>query len=384
MKQFVVVLLFLGFTACDEKNKLSENNPTSFTVLEEVLDHLQNNFSGQLSPNLVTDIFLSSFLNTIDPYGIYYTKEDFLVLNMLNKGEFGGIGVEVVPSKFGLKIVSSLNNTPAQKSGLQSGEFITAINDEKISQKNLNQSIVQLQGPSGTSVKLHILRENGTTRIAHIMRENILINPILFYLEKNIGYLRISTFDENCYKDILLAVERSIIERKIKALIVDLRNNPGGLLSEAVKATDLFLDEGPIVFISERSNAESVMYSATKTNYFKNIPIVVLINGGTASGGEIMAAAFKDHQRAILVGTRTFGKGSIQTIYPLTNGGAVKFTTAQFFSAKHKAIQNVGVDPDFLVEMSKDDILFEKEKDSQLRYAHQLIYNTMTEQENRK
>jgi carboxyl-terminal processing protease len=309
----------------------------------------------------------------LDPYSVYLDPKDSAEIKNVSKGEFGGIGLEILPTKTGLKVISAIDGTPAQKSAIQSGELITHINGQDVTKILISDALRQLYGAPGTEITLSILKQSGKQREVTLTRSTILVNPVKSHVKDKIAYLRISLFNENCEKEVKNAIDTILSEDKLHGLIIDLRNNPGGILEQAISVTQLFLDGGSVVEVQGRLADDKKIYDAKGHDLVRGLPIVVLINKGSASGSEIFAAALKDHKRAILMGSQSFGKGAVQTLFPLSNNGVLKLTTAYFFSPKHHKIHEKGVEPDIIVESDQKDVMFDPTQDTQLKRAYDLL-----------
>ena len=290
-------------------------------------------------------------------------------------GEFGGLGIEVSMESGVVKVISPIDDTPASKAGIKAGDYIVKINDTQVQGKSLTEAVELMRGPVGSSINLTIRRRGEKKALTfNIIREIIQIKSVKSdLLEKNIGYIRLTSFNENSGKQIEREINKLEKDKKVKAYILDLRNNPGGLLSQAIRISDFFLEDGEIVSTKSRKTSENRKWFAKKGDLTNGKTLVVLINYGSASASEIVAGALKDHKRAILIGENSFGKGSVQSIIPLKNEGAIRITVAKYYLPSGKSISQVGVSPDIEVDENSDDFLIKTETDNQLNYAIKLI-----------
>ena len=292
------------------------------------------------------------------------------------KGEFGGLGIEIGMESGVVKVISPIDDTPAAKAGIKAGDYIVKIGNVQVQGKSLLEAVKLMRGPVGTSIDLTVRRKNVKKPIQFkIIRKVIEIKSVSSKIignEKNLGYIRLKSFNENSDKQFLKSV-KDFEKKKIKGYVLDLRNNPGGLLTQAINITDFFLDDGEIVSTKGRKVSETRKFFARKGDEINGKPIVILINNGSASASEIFAGALKDHKRAIILGENSYGKGSVQSIIPLRNGGGMRLTISKYYLPSGKSISEVGVTPDILVEEEGDNFLINSENDNQLNYAINLF-----------
>lgn len=371
------VCLF-SLSGCRDDDKPSEmgeaaSKQTLEVLLPEVLERVRSDYIDTVSESRLIEGALGGVLMALDPYSQYLDPKDAAELKNISKGEFGGIGLEILPTKTGLKVISAIDGTPAQRSAIQAGDLITHINGQDVTKILTSDALRQLYGAPGTEITLTLLEQSGKKRDLTLVRSTILVNPVRSYIKDKIAYLRISLFNENCEKEVSNALEGFLHEGKLHGLIIDLRNNPGGILEQAISATQLFLDGGSVVQIQGRLPDDTKTYEAKGFDRVRGLPIVVLVNKGSASGSEIFAAALKDHKRAILMGAQSFGKGGVQTLFHLSNNGILKLTTAYFYSPKHYKIHEKGVEPDIVVESDPIDVMFDPGRDTQLKRAYDLL-----------
>lgn len=299
---------------------------------------------------------INGMLSALDPHSGYLNAKNYREMQVQTKGEFGGLGIEVTLDNGWVKVISPIDETPASRSGIQPGDYITHLDGKAVLGMSLNEAVDRMRGPPNSDIRLTIRREGIESFELILTRAIIKIQSVKSRLEgSGIGYLRISSFTDRTGPSLHQAL-REIKERaqsKLKGYVLDLRNNPGGLLDQAIAVADTFLDHGEIVSTRSRREEDIQRYNAHKGDLTDNLPLVVLINDGSASAAEIVAGALQDHRRAILVGTRSFGKGSVQTIIPLHDNGAMRLTTARYYTPSGRSIQAVGIDPDIIVEQAR-------------------------------
>tara|TARA_Y100000768_G_scaffold257390_1_gene195686 strand:- start:101 stop:1021 length:921 start_codon:yes stop_codon:yes gene_type:complete len=303
------------------------------------------------------------------------SPEIFDEMQTETSGEFGGLGIEVSMESGVVKVISPIDDTPASKAGIKAGDFIVKINDIQVQGKTLSEAVDLMRGPVGSGIELTVRRRGEKKAlIFNIVREIIEIQSVkVDVLKDNIGYIRLTSFNENSSNQINKKINELENNKKVNAYILDLRNNPGGLLSQAIKISDFFLDNGEIVSTKSRKNSENRKWFAKKGDLTKGKTLIVLINYGSASASEIVAGALKDHKRAILLGENSYGKGSVQSIIPLKNRGAIRLTVAKYYLPSGKSISEVGVSPDIEIEEEADNFRIRTETDNQLNYAIKLL-----------
>ncbi len=327
---------------------------------------------------------INGMLQSLDPHSSYLNADSFTEMKIQTKGEFGGLGIEVTMENGLVKIVSPIDDTPAAKAGLQSGDYISHIDEEPIMGLTLSEAVDKMRGPINTELKITIIREGQEAFDLNLKRAIIKVTSIKAKKEEDVAYIRITSFTQKTFKNLKKEYNKLSLEMKdnLKGLVLDLRNNPGGLLDQAVSVSNAFLERGEIVSTRGRDNKGEQRYNASKGDITNGLPIVVLINGGSASASEIVAGALQDHKRGILMGTQTFGKGSVQTIIPVTSKGAVRLTTARYFTPSGNSIQAKGISPDIYVPQSKLEILENNNsrRESDLRGA---LDNENTQEKNK-
>lgn len=312
-----------------------------------------------MSEEKLIEYAINGMLSSLDPHSSYLDADMFKEMREQTKGEFGGLGIEVTMDNGWIKIISPIDDTPAFKAGLQSGDYITHIDGVTVLGETLTQAVEKMRGPLNTKVKLTIRRINKEPFDVTITRDSVKIRSVKTEDKGTVGYIRISAFSETTTQDIEKIVEKIQKEHPedLSGYILDMRNNPGGLLDQAVSVADLFLEEGEIVSTRPRRAEEMQRYNASKGDISKNKPIVVLINEGSASAAEIVAGALQDHKRAVVVGMRSFGKGSVQTVIPITGFGAIRLTTARYYTPSGRSIQAEGIEPDIEIPPAKVEYL---------------------------
>ena len=343
----------------------------------EVLENIKKDYVDDVDRTKIIDSAINGVLQSLDPYSAYMSPELFKEMQTDTKGEFGGLGIEIGMEAGVVKVISPIDDTPAAKAGIKAGDYIVKIGNEQVQGKSLMEAVKLMRGPIGTSIDLTVRRKNVKKPLEFKIVRKIIevqsVNSELIGNEKNLGYIRLKSFNENSASQFLKSVKKFEKNSKIKGYVFDLRNNPGGLLSQAINITDFFLDDGEIVSTKGRKVSETRKFFARKGDEAKGKPIVVLINNGSASASEIFAGALKDHKRAIILGESSYGKGSVQSIIPLRNGGGMRLTISKYYLPSGKSISEVGVTPDILVEEIGEDFKIKSEKDNQLNYAIKLF-----------
>jgi len=323
------------------------------------------------------DSAINGVLQSLDPYSAYMSPDLFKEMQTDTKGEFGGLGIEIGMEAGVVKVISPIDDTPAEKAGIKAGDYIVKIGTEQVQGKSLMEAVKLMRGPVGTSIELTVRRKNVKKPIEFKIKRQIIevksVNSEIISKKENIGYVRLKSFNENSDNQFLKSLKKFERNQKIKGYVIDLRNNPGGLLTQAINITDFFLDDGEIVSTKGRKISESRKFFAKKGDEIKGKPMVILINNGSASAAEILAGALKDHKRAIILGENSYGKGSVQSIIPLTNGGGMRLTISKYYLPSGKSISEVGVTPDIFVEEENEDFKINSEKDNQLNYAIKLF-----------
>ena len=372
------ILIFLLFTLNLNTTAFSKNDLyEKIDLFGEVLENIKKDYVDEVDQAEMMDSAINGVLQSLDPYSAYMSPELFKEMQTDTRGEFGGLGIEIGMEAGVVKVISPIDDTPAATAGIKAGDYIVKIGKEQVQGKTLMEAVKLMRGPVGTSIDLTVRRKNVKKPLEFKIIRKIIevksVNSEIISKEKNIGYVRLKSFNENSDKQFLDAIKNFEKNKKIKGYVLDLRNNPGGLLTQAINITDFFLDDGEIVSTKGRNVSETRKFFARKGDEIKGKPIVVLINNGSASAAEIFAGALKDHKRAIILGESSYGKGSVQSIIPLKNGGGIRLTISKYYLPSGKSISEVGVTPDILVEEIGDDFKIKSEKDNQLNYAIKLF-----------
>jgi carboxyl-terminal processing protease len=341
----------------------------------EVLEKINEEYVDEINQSESMDSAINGLLQSLDPYSAYLSPDNFQEMQTETSGEFGGLGIEVSMEAGVVKVISPIDDTPASRAGLKAGDYIVKINNIQVQGKSLTEAVELMRGPVGSDIELTVRRRGERKALTfNLTREIIEIQSVKSdLLDKNIGYLRLTSFNENSSQQIKKRITDFDKEKNLKGYILDLRNNPGGLLSQAIKITDFFLDNGEIVSTKGRKSSENRRWFAKEGDLTDGKPIIVLINYGSASASEIVAGALKDHKRAIILGDRSYGKGSVQSIIPLRNDGAIRLTIAKYYLPSGTSISEVGVTPDIQVDEENDDFKIKTETDNQLNYAIKLL-----------
>ena len=371
-KKFLTVIFFIFFKSISA----SESNIyKKIDVFGEVLEKINKEYVDEINPSESMDSAINGLLQSLDPYSAYMSPETFEQMQTETSGEFGGLGIEVGMESGVVKVISPIDDTPASKAGIKAGDYIVKINDTQVQGKSLSEAVDLMRGPVGSGIELTIRRRGEKKAlIFNIVREIIQIKSVKAdLLEKNIGYIRLTSFNENSAKQIKKEINKLEKNQNVESYIFDLRNNPGGLLSQAITISDFFLNDGEIVATKSRKKSENRKWFAKKGDLIKGKTVIVLINYGSASASEIVAGALKDHKRAILLGENSYGKGSVQSIIPLKNNGAIRLTVAKYYLPSGKSISEVGVSPDIEVNEEGDDFSIKTDTDNQLNYAIKLL-----------
>ena len=341
----------------------------------EVLEKINKQYVDEIDQSEGMDSAINGLLQSLDPYSSYMSPEIFQEMQTETSGEFGGLGIEVSMEAGVVKVITTIDNTPASKAGIKAGDYIVKIDNVQVQGKSLSEAVDLMRGLVGTEIELTVRRRGEKKALTFkITREIIEIQSVKSdLLENNIGYIRLTSFNDNSSDQIKEKIKKLKENENLKAFILDLRNNPGGLLTQAIKISDFFLDNGEIVSTKSRKKSENRKWFARKGDITDGKTLVVLINYGSASASEIVAGALKDHKRAILIGENSYGKGSVQSIIPLKNKGAIRLTVAKYYLPSGKSISEVGVRPDIEVNEEGDDFRIKTDTDNQLNYAIKLL-----------
>ncbi|MDA7733602.1 S41 family peptidase [Candidatus Pelagibacter sp.] len=373
-KRFFIFFIILLFTF---QKSFSENTDIykKIDLFGEVLEKISKEYVDEVDQSKSMDSAINGLLQSLDPYSAYMTPESFEGMQTETSGKFGGLGIEVGMEAGVVKVISPIDNTPASKAGLKAGDYIVKINNTQVQGKSLMEAVDLMRGPVGSSIEITV-RRRGVKKalIFNITREVIQVQSVKSELiDNNIGYIRLTSFNENSSEQIKEKINKLNKNKDLKGYILDLRNNPGGLLSQAIKISDFFLENGEIVSTRSRQASENRKWFAKKGDLTNGKTLIILINYGSASASEIVAGALKDHKRAIILGENSYGKGSVQSIIPLKNRGAIRLTIAKYYLPSGKSISEVGVTPDIEVAEGSDDFKFNSETDNQLNFAIKLF-----------
>ena len=378
-KYFKYILTILTVILLNVSNKVYAQNVDELyekiDLFSEVLEKIQNEYVDEIDQAEAMDSAINGVLQSLDPYSAYMNPKIFEESQTETSGEFGGLGIEVSMEAGVVKVISPIDDTPASRAGIKAGDYIIRINNEQVQGKTLMEAVNLMRGPVGTSIEITIRRKGlRKAKIIKIVREIIEIKSVVAELIDNkVGYLRLRAFNENSsdqLKKEILKIEKNT---KLVGYILDLRNNPGGLLSQAVTISDFFLDDGEIVSTRGRRKKENRKFFANKGDKINKKPLIVLINNGSASAAEIVAGALQDQKRAILLGETSYGKGSVQSIIPLKNRGAIRLTVSKYYLPSGKSISEVGIIPDIKVEEEGEEFSINTSTDNQLNYAINLL-----------
>ena len=370
----IIVIILLGISDkvySQNIDKLYEK----IDLFSEVLEKIQNEYVEEINQADVMDSAINGVLQSLDPYSAYMNPKIFKESQIETSGEFGGLGIEVSMEAGVVKVIAPIDGTPASKAGIKAGDYIVRINGEQVQGKTLMEAVNLMRGPKGTSIEITVRRKSlRKAKIFKITREIIEIESVISKIVDNkVGYLRLRAFNENSSYQLKKEISKIEKNKKLVGYILDLRNNPGGLLSQAITISDFFLNDGEIVSTRGRKTRENRKFFAKKGDKINGKPLIVLINGGSASASEIVAGALQDQKRAILLGETTFGKGSVQSIIPLKNKGAIRLTISKYYLPSGKSISEVGVMPDIKVEEEDEEFSINTTTDNQLNYAIKLF-----------
>ena len=375
LKKILIVLLLINFFFLKNAYSSEKDIYQKIDLFGEVLEKINKEYVDEINQSDSMDAAIDGLLQSLDPYSGYMSPKTFDEMQTDTSGEFGGLGIEVTMESGVVKVISPIDDTPASRAGIKAGDYIVKIENTQVQGKSLSEAVDLMRGPVGSSIELTIRRRGEKKAlIFEVTREIIEIKSVKAdLLDKNIGYLRLTSFNENSAQQIEKEIKELEKNKKLKGYILDLRNNPGGLLSQAIKISDFFLENGEIVSTKSRKSSENRKWFAKKGDITKGKTLIVLINYGSASASEIVAGALKDHKRAILLGENSYGKGSVQSIIPLKNKGAIRLTVAKYYLPSGKSISEVGVSPDIEIDEEFDDFKIKTETDNQLNYALKLF-----------
>ena len=375
-KKFILISLVI-FSFIFSKISFATNKEKIYDKIDlfgEVLDKINKEYVEEINQSDAMDAAINGVLQSLDPYSAYMTPETFQEMETETSGKFGGLGIEL-GMEFGVvKVITPMDDSPAEREGVKAGDYIVKINGIQVQGKTLTEAVELMRGPVGSKLEITVRRKGVKKALVfEITREIIEVKSVKSkVINNNVGYIRLTAFNDNSSKQIKDKIEK-FKKKKINKYVLDLRNNPGGLLSQAVKISDFFLDNGEIVSTKSRKSSENKKYFAKKGDIINGETLLVLINYGSASASEIVAGALKDHKRAILIGENSYGKGSVQSIIPLKNKGAIRLTISKYYLPSGKSISGTGITPDIEVSESSDEFRIGTETDNQLDFAIKLL-----------
>ena len=378
MIKFKKILLIFFFSVLFLNKSFSKNEDDIYLKIDlfsEVLDKINKEYVDEVNQSETIDAAINGVLQSLDPYSAYMSPKMYNNMQTETSGKFGGLGIEVGMEAGVVKVISPLDNSPASRVGVKAGDYIVKINDTQVQGKSLTEAVDLMRGPVGSDIEITVRRIGEKKAIIFkITREIIKIESVKSkIIEGKIGYLRLTSFNENSSEQIKNKINKIKKDKKIKGYILDLRNNPGGLLSQAIRISDFFLDNGEIVSTKSRKSSENRKWFSKKGDLIDGKTLIVMINYGSASASEIVAGALKDHKRAIVIGENSYGKGSVQSIIPLKNNGAIRLTISKYYLPSGQSISEVGVTPDIVVEEDSKEFKINTENDNQLNFALKLL-----------
>ena len=372
--KLITILIIIFFVS---RMSFATNDQSIYDKIDlfgEVLDKINNEYVDEVNQSDAMDAAINGVLQSLDPYSAYMSPESFIEMETETSGKFGGLGIEV-GMEFGVvKVITPMDGSPAEKKGVKAGDYIVKINETQVQGKTLLEAVELMRGPVGSSLEITVRRKGVKKALVfEIEREIIEVKSVKSkIIDENVGYIRLTSFNENSSKQIKDKI-KNFKRNKINKYVLDLRNNPGGLLSQAVKISDFFLNNGEIVSTKSRKSSENRKYFAKKGDIINGETLIVLINYGSASASEIVAGALKEHKRAIVIGENSYGKGSVQSIIPLKNKGAIRLTISKYYLPSGKSISGTGIVPDIEVLESSDDFRINTKTDNQLDFAIKLL-----------
>ena len=374
----ITVLFITIFTSSDYAySKNSNELYEKIDLFSEVLETIKQEYVSEIDQAEVMDSAINGLLQSLDPYSAYMSPKSFDGMQTDTKGEFGGLGIEIGMESGVVKVISPIDDTPAANAGIKSGDYIVRINGQQVQGKTLTDAVELMRGPVGSEIKLTVRRRNEKKALEFKIKRAVIevksVDAKIIGEKNKIGYLRLKSFNENSDEQLFKKINNFEKKKKLTGYILDLRNNPGGLLTQAISITDYFLDDGEIVSTKGRKISETRRFFSKRGDGINGKPLIVITNNGSASAAEIVSGALKDHKRAIILGERTYGKGSVQSIIPLKNGGGLRLTISKYYLPSGKSISEVGVLPDIFVEEIGKDFKINTESDNQLKYAIDLL-----------
>ena len=370
-----LTIFFTTFFSANTINSAEIDIYKKIDLFGEVLEKINKEYVEETDQSKGMDAAINGLLQSLDPYSSYMSPEIFKEMQTETSGEFGGLGIEVSMEAGVVKVITPIDDTPASKAGIKAGDYIVKINNIQVQGKSLSEAVDLMRGPVDSGIELTVRRRGVKKALTfNIIRKIIEVQSVKSdLLENNIGYIRLTSFNDNSSEQIKKKIKKLNKNKNLNAFILDLRNNPGGLLSQAIKISDFFLENGEIVSTKSRKKSENRKWFAKKGDITEGKTLLVLINYGSASASEIVAGALKDHKRAIILGESSYGKGSVQSIIPLKNKGAIRLTIAKYYLPSGKSISEVGVKPDIEVNEDSDNFRIKTDTDNQLNYAIKLL-----------
>ena len=370
-----LTLFFSFYFSCQSYLKSEDDIYKKIDLFSEVLNKINNQYVDEVDQSDMMDSAINGVLQSLDPYSAYMSPELYKNMTTETKGEFGGLGIEVGMEAGVVKVISPIDNSPAYREGVKAGDYIVKINNIQVQGKSLSEAVDLMRGPVGSDIEITVRRRGEKKALIFVItREIIEVASVRTEIkDKNIGYIRLTSFNENSSNQIKQEITKFKKNKNIDYFILDLRNNPGGLLSQAIKISDFFLKNGEIVSTKSRKNSENRKWFAKPGDVLEGKTFVVLINYGSASASEIVAGSLQDHKRAILIGERSYGKGSVQSIIPLNNNGAIRLTVSKYYLPSGASISDVGIVPDFEVAEENEEFRINTTTDNQLNFAIKLL-----------
>ena len=381
MKKINIIITILFWNIFINSNYVYSKNSNELyekiDLFSEVLETIKKEYVNEVDQTEIMDSAINGLLQSLDPYSAYMSPKSFDGMQTDTRGEFGGLGIEIGMESGVVKVISPIDDTPAANAGIKSGDYIVRINDQQVQGKTLTEAVELMRGPIGSEIKLTVRRRNEKKALEFKIKRAVIevrsVEAKIIGKEKKIGYLRLKSFNGNSDEQLFKSINDFEKKKKLTGYILDLRNNPGGLLTQAISITNFFLDDGEIVSTKGRRISETRRFFAKRGDGIKGKPLIVITNNGSASASEIVSGALKDHKRAIILGEKTYGKGSVQSIIPLKNGGGLRLTISKYYLPSGKSISEIGVLPDIVVEEIGKDFRINTKTDNQLKYAIDLL-----------
>ena len=381
MKKINIIITLLLLNIFINSSYVYSKNSNEFyekiDLFSEVLETIKQEYVDEVDQAEIMNSAINGLLQSLDPYSAYMSPKSFNGMQTETKGEFGGLGIEIGMESGVVKVISPIDDTPAANAGIKSGDYIVRINGQQVQGKTLTEAVDLMRGPVGSEIKLTVRRKNEKKALEFLIKRAVIeVKSVVAKIigeNKEIGYLRLKSFNQNSDEQLFKKINNFEKKNKLTGYILDLRNNPGGLLNQAISITNFFLDDGEIVSTKGRKISETRRFFSKKGDGINGKPLIVITNNGSASASEIVSGALKDHKRAIILGERTYGKGSVQSIIPLKNGGGLRLTISKYYLPSGKSISEIGVLPDIFVEELGKDFKIDTKTDNQLKYAVNLL-----------